>query len=344
MKFYKFSIFLFFAFFLTRFSLNAQIHTIKEILTIMEESPVRYSIGDLNKTIPEPDRSNLIIPHNRYRIINGNSIDVGIYEYTDEIQQILDDAEKMFEISDMVGARNLYKQILEKKPDAYNMLVYIGDTYYQEQNLSEAQKYYQEAIQKNYVDYLAHWAYANTCLYLKDFKTALKEITIAKILNRNNPNLHKKFMEIYSLNKVNYTDWKFIPQYELEYSYDQANEKDIVTIKSDGFWTPFAICKGVWEYEPGYADANAKNEFEFLYKQEYESMAALLKYTYKTKDSKSNIELKVLSSAYLKGMFEYYVVYESILPNVPLFSYFLPKETIEGIADYVIYVRSKIKK
>ena len=296
----------------------------------MEKSELQYSLKALENEIPVPDRSDMVAKSN--------------HKFTEELQGILDEAETLLRMSDTKNARSLYQRIIEKDTSAYCILDYIGDTYFDEKNFEEAKRYYQLAISKDYTDYLAHWSLADVLCHLNDKKTALREISIAKVLNRNNQLLHSKFLEIYSLNKVEYVDWTFNPQCRLSLEHNQQKNIDVVTVEFGKYWLGYALNKAVWTYEPGHVDENVQNDFEKIWEQERECVISLLIANYDSKEMKTNIDLKVLSAAFDKGYFDSYVMYEALLPDYPMIAGLLTEEAINAIADYLIKVRSKIKK
>lgn len=319
-----------FLLFVLSFPISAQrIKTAKEIIEIIEKSDMQYALKILENEISVPDRSNIVVHHN--------------HEFTKEQQGVLSEAETLFDQSNTMAARVLYESIFSKDTTAYLILDYIGDTYFDEQNYEEAKKYYQMAISKNYFDYLAHWSLADVLCHLDDKKTALREISIAKILNRNNRLLHSKFLEIYSLNKVNYNDWTFNPQYRLSFKHSQEENIDVVTVEFDKCWLGYALNKAVWEYESGYAENAARDEFEKIWVQERECVSNLLISNYESEEMESNIELKALSLAFENDCFDSYVMYEAVLPDYPLIASHLDEKAINAMADYLINVRSKIK-
>ena len=219
-------------------------------------------------------------------------------------------------------------------------MVYIGDTYYAQQRYSDALTWYRRAIDSNYIDYLAHWACANALVYLGQQDKALREITIAKVLNRNNPRITTKLVEIYRLNKKNYNDWYFTPLYELSDDYDAESEKVTVKIRFKDYWMSYAMAKAVWKYEPGYAEAMGNN----LVLGEKEAVFAYWVIASSNKAAKKTLPTKVLKLALDNSCYDAYVIYEALLPENPSIALYLGEEGIGMIADYILDVRSKVKK
>ena len=58
---------------------------------------------------------------------------------------------------------------------------------------------------------------------------------------------------------------------------------------------------------------------------------------------KKNPEFKALKLALDKQMIDEYIFYEVLLPQYPFVAYQLPEEFVNGIKDYVLQVRGKMK-
>lgn len=304
----------------------------------MNDSQVHYSIreGDFSDSVI--DYSQFVLSNDLYRIEENGSYVIKRYELTDEAGSYFNDAENFFQKKDYANARKNYKKVLELCPTYYKVLVYMGDTYFHERDYVNARVWYTKAIESNYIDYLAHWACANANLYLNDFETALKEISIAKVLNRNNPRLTTKLLEIYKYNKLSYNDWYLEPKYSLSESYDVKEEKDVVNIAYQDYWLPYALVKAVWQYEPNYAES--MNNSNFMESKESIASIAL---TMDKKLVKKHIELKGLQKSLDEGFFAAYVIYEDMLPQNPSIALYLDESDIETIVNYLIKVRSKVK-
>ena len=317
-----------------------KIHDPMEIISIMDTSDILYSLDALF-TPDIPDYSERVLLNDFYvDRLSENTTTVKHYEPNDSAVYYYDLAETFFQQRDMEQARYHYEKALKADPAYYKVMVYIGDTYYAQQRYSDALTWYRRAIDSNYIDYLAHWACANALVYLGQQDKALREITIAKVLNRNNPRITTKLMEIYRLNKKNYNDWYFTPLYELSDDYDAESEKVTVKIRFKDYWMSYAMAKAVWKYEPGYAEAMGNN----LVLGEKEAVFAYWVIASSNKAAKKTLPAKVLKLALDNRCYEAYVIYEALLPENPNIALYLGEEGIGMIADYILDVRSKVKK
>lgn len=324
----------------TTLCLSAQshdIHSPSQIMEIMTESSVSYTLKSGN--FLATDFSNKVLPHTLFRIQQDSSYDIKEYVMEGKAKEMFDKAEMLFGDYDFSGARDYYMKALEIDPTLYNIIVYIGDTYFHEKEYFQAKQWYEKAVKANYVDYLAHWGLAHACMYTGEPKRALKEIAIAKVLNRNNQNLNTMLNSIFKSNKVHYVDWYLDPKCRISTDYDEEMEKDIVVIEFDEDWLAYALVNALWEYEPGYAESMGGSAFLRV-----KEAIANTYLTYNKKQLKNSRAMRMFKIAVDKRAVDIYLFYEYFLPRDPSMALFQSEETIEEVADYIINIRSKIKK
>lgn len=324
----------------TTLCLSAQspnIHTPAEIIKIIEDSPISYTLvsGNFSPT----DFSKKVLRTTFYRTQNDSAYEVKTFEPEGKAKELFDQAEELFSDYDFTGARKAYQDALAIDPNLYVAITYIGETYLYEKDYTSAVLWFEQAIEANYIDYLAHWGLAHACIYTGELKRALKEITITKILDRNNQNINAMFNSIYKMNKVNYTDWYLDPLFSISTDYDEDRDKDIVKIKFHEDWLAYALVYAVWEYEEGYAESMGNNQFL----REKEAIFCTFA-GYNKKQLKKSPAIRMFELAAHEGVIDPYIVYDAFLPYNPSIALYLEKKDIEAIADYVINIRSKIKK
>ena len=110
-------------------------------------------------------------------------------------------------------------------------------------------------------------------------------------------------------------------------------------IEFDKDWLSYALVNAVWEYEPGYAESMGGSTF--LRAKEAIVNTYL---TYDKKQLKSSPAMRMFKIALDNHAVDVYLFYEYFLPRDPSMALFQSEETIEEVADYIINIRSKIKK
>jgi tetratricopeptide (TPR) repeat protein len=313
--------------------LGQNIHSPAEILGIMEKSPVSYSLNTLTEEIKAPDRSENLNYNDFYRAKTEDGISTLQYHLSKEVESDFEKAEKYFQNNEPALARGMYQQALAKDSTIYKAMTYIGQTYEIEKNHTKAIEWYQKAIDKNYIDYMSHWFIADAYSAIGEKDKAVDEITIAWILNRNNPRIQIAVKQIYDLKKIKLPTWTFTPQMRI----DSLGENK-VNIEFQTEWLGWAMVKALWRYEPGYRESMGFKEGILSTLQEKEAIVCVLS-SLKKKQLKKHPELKMLRKALDEKMIDEYIFFEIYLPEYPFIAYQLTENFILSIKDYVIKVR-----
>lgn len=313
------------------------LHTPAEIFEIMDKSSVVYELHPLETQIMPVNRTNNLNVNDSYRVEDASQIWSHEYEIDSVTESYYKQAEAYYHEREFIKAREIYLKALEADSSFYKVMTYIGQTYGIEKDFDTAIAWYKRTIALNYIDYMAHWFLADAYKVKGDLDKALDEITIAMILNRNNPRIEKSLKSIYALKKLDTDDWTFTPQIEIE-SVGENNVK--IAFGED--WLGYAMVKALWNFEPGYKAAMGVEEGAFSTLEEKESLASLM-VTFDKKKLKKNPEFKALQMAVETGRIDEFIFYEIVLPEYPFVAYQLPESFINEIKDYVIEVRGKQK-
>ena len=307
---------------------------LQEAMEIIKESKTLYSLKYLDKPIPVPDRSRLI-NYPVYREKKGDGYDVKAIKATGEAKKLLDKAENYFGSHQYAKARDAYTLALQEDPKLYSAITYIGQTYGIEKNWDKAELWYKKAIEANYVDFLAHWLLADVYKIKGQKEKALDEISIAKVLNRNNPRLEALRKEIYGLNGLNIKNWTFNPQVRMSRDSVTGN----VNIVADSIWSYYAFVQAAWFYEPVYkAKAKKYSMPQAMYR---ECLMGFLPFIGDKALVDSVDVLKRLVKVIEADKLDEFVFYDMLLLDYPTASFQLDKKQIEGLKDYLIWANQK---
>jgi tetratricopeptide (TPR) repeat protein len=307
---------------------------LQEVMEIIKESKTLYSLKYLEKPIPVPDRSRLI-NYPVYGEKKGDSYDVKAIKATGEAKKLLDKAENYFGSHQYANARDAYTLALQEDPKLYSAITYIGQTYGIEKNWDKAELWYKKAIEANYVDFLAHWLLADVYKIKGQKEKALDEISIAKVLNRNNPRLEALRKEIYGLNGLNIKNWTFNPQVRMSRDSVTGN----VNIVADSIWSYYAFVQAAWFYEPVYkAKAKKYSMPQAMYR---ECLMGFLPFIGDKALVDSVDVLKRLVKVIEADKLDEFVFYDMLLLDYPTASFQLDKKQIEGLKDYLIWANQK---
>lgn len=317
--------------------IGQEIHTPADIFKIMEKSPVTYELSVLEKEILPKDRTDNLNYNHYYRVNDGGQISTYKYKIDSNVQTYLTKAEEYFQEKKFSLAREMYLEALREDSTYFEVMTYIGQTYGIEGDFDKAIEWYKKTIDLNYIDYMAHWFLADAYRTKGELHKAVDEISIAMILNRNNPRIKKSLNDIFELKKLKTDDWTFNPQMEID-----SIGVNKVRVSFDSDWLGYAMVKALWKYEPGYKKSMGVSDGSFSTIEEKECFVSLMT-SFDKKKLKKYPEFKALQLALDKKMIDEYIFFEIVLPEHPFVAYQLPIEFIDGIKNYVIEVRGKQK-
>lgn len=313
-----------------------KLHTPAEILKMMSDSKLMYEVKMLNKPITCPDYSNKLNSQDRYRVYTDSGFYTSRYEINDKARPLLDQAEAYFKSNNRYSALMYYRMALEADSTQYYILTYIGQMYDGQRDYTNSIEWYKKAISKNYIDYMAHWFLADAYFAIGEVDSAVDEIVIARILNRNNPRLADSMNRIFKKAKRNTNDWCFNPQIAIN-----KGEGNRVIVEMSADWTAYAMAKALWNFEPGYKESMGVAPDNYSTIEEKECLFALLVGMENAKTSvKNNPQLMILKKATDNNHLEDYMLYEVFLPRSPQVAYQLSEQAIQSIKDYVLNVRN----
>lgn len=319
-------------------SLSAQkIHSSAEIFEIMEKSPITYELNKLEDEILPPDRTENLNYNHFYRVVEDGQIFTFSYQVDSIVQEHLTKAEKFFGDRMFSEARDKYIEALESDSTFYLAMTYIGQMCGIDGDFDQAIDWYKKAISLNFIDYMAHWFLADAYKEQGKMDEALDEITLAMILNRNNPRIKASFNEIYRRKKLEQSDWTFTPQMQMD-----SIGKNKVSVSFDANWLGYALVKALWRYEPGYQESMGVEAGSFSTIEEKEGFVSLMT-GFDRKTLKRHPEFRALKASLDKEMIDEFIFYEIVLPEHPFVAYQLSEEFINHIKNYVITIRGKQK-
>lgn len=309
-------------------------NSLQKAMETINASKTLYNLKVVDEPFPVPDRSKLINVQ-VYREKTPKGYVIKNFEPSGEAKKLFEKAESYFSARQLEKARDAYTLALQQDPKLYSAITYIGQTYGIEKNWDRAELWYKKAIDANYIDFMAHWFLADVYLAKGQKEKALEEISIAKVLNRNNPRLEAKRKEIFDANGLEIKNWTFNPQFRISRDSVTGN----VNMVSDSIWMYYAFIQAAWMYEPEYK-AKAKKSLmpETMY---LECLMGFLPYMDNKKIKDSVEAIKRFDKALDAKKSSEFILYEMILPDYPATALTLTKKQIEYLKDYLIWINRK---
>ncbi|MEM7040530.1 MAG: hypothetical protein AAF570_26440 [Bacteroidota bacterium] len=320
------------------FASAQRLHSPAELIEIMQESRMAYVIEMTERQVADAQRGPANTEFTR-QILKDNRVKIEDYPVDDEVVEFLNAGAELLEAGDLEAARSKYMELHEKHPDFSVPMTYIGLTYTRQEFYSEAEIWFEKAVEANYMDYLAHWWRAENYLLAKELGHAASEIALAWVLNRNHEALPEAVQRIFKAAKLKFQPMDFEPNYRLQ----NAGNEVRMTFSED--WMMYAVCKALWRYEPGYRKKMGGGDPEFNLMEEKECLLNLLLAHHKTNGKKKSKlkSVNILQRAVDGQFINEYIFFEVWLPQEPLIIFAQPRAAVELMAKYLIEIRGKKK-
>ncbi len=322
---------------------SQQLHTPAEIIKMMIDSKTSYEYSILDSVIKCSDYSNNLNEYYKYRIKNDSGLVTHIFSPNEQAAIYYAKAEKAFQSNDNDSALVYYMMTIKADSSLSNVMAYIGQIYYGRKDYDKAILWCKKAIDKNFIDFMAHWFLADAYFArhsVQDLKNAVDEVTIAQILNRNNPRIKKSMKDIFEVADRNTEDWCFNPQMKHHRISDSK-----VSVSSAKEWIVYAMAKALWEYEPGYRESMGVTKGKHSNLEDKECLLPLIMSIDKSKKENKkeyeDLQFKILLEATENKHIDEYIFYEILLPEHPSIVNQLPDEVILKIKDYILNIRHK---
>jgi tetratricopeptide (TPR) repeat protein len=328
---------------------GSKFHTPFEILTILDKSKIRYQISSSENLKIEKNTANKLNEQDFY-VDYSNKDAPELKNYRDDYDsspgmvEFLKKTLKKLNDGDFIAARADLLQIHSKHPKNSQIMTYIGKTYENEKQFNAAKMWYENAVKNNKIDYLAHYFLAEIYYGEKKYEDAVKEITIAHVLNRNDPDIFEKLKTIYKDAGMKYKDWDFSPRYSIIKNSDGSINLEVD--KDEKVWLGYMLGKAAWKYEPGYKESmleDPKDIPELI--EEKECIAGLVAF-YKNRDEGDTVTIEaidVLIKSLDNDKVTEFILYEILLKDNPMLILLMDPKFLDTVPAYIFEYRvSKI--
>lgn len=317
-------------------------HQPREILTIMEKSAITYGVQTTDEDIPAEDFSSILVLPGTYIALHEDGT-TSLENYTTRVSAspaataALKRAEEAFAADDMPAARRAYLEVLDIIPEHSTVLTYMGQTYEHEKDRKTAIEWLEKAVAANPVDYMAHWFLADNYAETGELDRAMEHITLAHILNRNNPRLLFSLKRIYDKNGTPFDDWEFRPNCTVDTT--EEGKPMITVTKEDGKeWMIYAFCHALWRFEPGYPETVMEGaQVPAFIVAEKEALINLVvsAANLNGEEPSSDPAIRMLARSVDDEQFEEFLYYEVILRRYPSVALMIAEKDRKRFADYV---------
>ncbi len=312
----------------TTIEINGKMHSPSELMRLIEQSALVYEMGeDTTLSSRKPSREVFVSPY----YIDSSTGEWELRQYTigDSVNQALAISDGAFAAEDYQSALELYKEVYELDPSVDHILTLIGNSYYMLGDYKSAVYCLELAIDSNFYDCWAHWFLADAVWRRGDSARAVKEITIAHLLNRNHEKLFERMVEYRNATGAGWDAWTFDPVYEI--SRDTSDEHRI-NVRGEADWAIYALVKAFWKFEPDYARTmwdSIPSEYDRVMIEERE--ATVCQMLAREEKYSEDYIIELLDN----NMLDYFIIYEITSRANPDLFYRSTPSTLETFAKYL---------
>lgn len=160
---------------------------------------------------------------------------------------------------------------------------------------------------------------------------ALRQILMAWILNRNHPLIMQEVEAIAGKAGKDLATWQWKDQSTVE----MGDDGPIIKFKAPNSWLAYGICNAVWKYEPGYS---TKKEIEAAIdatELQLEECLMNALYTYRASEGEAVKEWDALQNSIDQNMKNEYLLFEMKLRANPKLAWQLNPQQINQLIDYI---------
>ncbi|MDZ4182643.1 MAG: tetratricopeptide repeat protein [Candidatus Cloacimonadaceae bacterium] len=310
-------------------------YTFDDLMIRLIESPLLYVMSIEDTLLVTPEQYKQVVGANLYQQKMGKDLMIMEYLLDPEAAKQYNLAEEYFAKEDYTKAIKHYKAALKRHPTNAMVQTFLGQAYRNIGDMKAAKKCYLKAIKANYHGYMAHWFLANIYMSEGNIMQAVEEISLAKVLNRNNPRLQEHFETIMDGAGRRSRDYYFTPQVLIS-----KPEGDSIMIRSTMEWLPYGIVEALWLYEPDFHEKERALKDYFNFTRAAEIFVSLNR-AYGTLDQEYRQDpmLAFLHGAAKENLPRGFVLYEMLLPQAPAGVFQLPRNDIQEMQEYLLKVK-----
>jgi tetratricopeptide (TPR) repeat protein len=323
---------------------NYKIHTPGEILKIIEQSDITYTILTKDKIertnlTAVPIRPPVIPPYIRIKYTWDGKASIIRQEAEGEIRKIFEKAYKKLKRREFKEVVGLYKLALKLDPDYFKIWTKLGHTYYLSGDFEKAEQYLLKAVQLNDIGYQERLFLADTYRAKGQKQKALNEITHAYMLSRYNPVIRISLQQILKENKLRIRKDRFTFPFQIK--RESPTRCKILFEGTAGLdWMAMANCLACWQMEPSFRRLiedreKGLNAKVTMYKEAILNQVVVTTVKIDDKESISPKE-RLLYSATTDNFLNAMLLWEILGSKYPSLFLVLPKEEKARIVEYIM--------
>ena len=308
--------------------IDGTLHDPSQILKLLEQSPLIYLIDEYKPDSMEMAKAETeVLSDQLFTRTTDGQTDLLQYSMADSCLQILKQGEAFYADNDLPNALLAYESVAGCEPQYHKIWTLIGDVYFSLNQDDSAIYYFKKAIDSNFVDYQAHWFLADTYWRSGKKEEAVREMTIAHLLNVNHTDIWSVLEYYRNESGRPCNKWSFDPRYEIKAS------NDTIHVYAASGWISYALVMALWEYEPGYTEKMTGSENPESLISTLKEKEAVLCYLAENIDNKDENWGRI-EQIIKDDLLNSFIIYEIWLKDLPAVSLLISPDSFMSLVDY----------
>lgn len=304
---------------------DGTIHSPKEILRLLEESALKYTIEVLDTVVVDSIIATLpLVAPTTVPVDTDEGPVLGRMQLPENLADRMAYGDSLFDEKQYDEALVIYQDLLDSFPETFIFATLVGDTHWSLNQLDSAEYWLLRSLELNPISYQTHWFLADTYRNQGRLDLALKHCYLAHLYNRNHRSIKNRLRQLREQAGRPWKEWSFYPVYRMSQSGDTVN------IALDSETMGYALTKALWQFEPGYAERMAADDnvlardVNLLEEREAVSTGA--------RELADTIPVEEMAD---RGEIDLFIVYEIITRRDPEFALWLDERTINQLIEYL---------
>ncbi|MEM9920365.1 MAG: hypothetical protein AAF990_19870 [Bacteroidota bacterium] len=316
------------------------LHTPSDFDKVLEKSTSRYTIDASLKAAPKVDRP--LVAKGWSAVLTADGARLVAPDIRTEVSatKYRIKGDNFYEKGKFLKAASNYEKMMPTGKSDGDLLKRLADSYHKGGDLDKAIQWYNEAVDVNFIDFEAHQLLAACYREKSDLNKAVRHITLAHLLNRNDPAILEVLKNYYEADGRHFVDYSFEPAYQL----GQLNKAEIKLSYAGKPWEAYGKCKAVWKHEVKHREKMSRMSnapIDEVEEKECLLNAIIVYGRLDATEQQAYPELKSLGFAIAKQNINDYILYEMKAVQEPLLISRLSRQKLLELAEFVKQLRTQ---
>ncbi len=314
-------------------------------------------LGEITKTVHESGRYDVHITYfdrdvetkklldtyrqsnpDQYIVTMNGEKKVEIYKPSNDVKELISQAEKFITGKKANKAEPILKKALEKDPGYSHTYCLLAQLEMSKGKYDKALPLLNTALEKNPVDFTAYKLRGDCFVQEKENEKALDDYIMSILTGRNYSDAWNATENLGKSMGFNVYKEPFVPLYSIQ-ALETGKHRIYYDDNEKARWMPYSYCKAVWLYEPGYfKQRTGKENYEYTFEEEDECIKNMIwAYGAFRRQGKFPEDplLERLNKIKSRMFLREFIVFEIMAPKNPEMLLTMEEKYLSDLKDYI---------